>query len=291
LLLSTWDYGNTGSGGTLYGADQTINIAVNNVPVAPVAGNFLASVNEDTIGTVSGWNFTDANGDPAAGIVIKSGPSHGTLFVDVNSDNQLNAGEAVVLDTLISWNDAITAPKVKYLGNADFNGSDSLTYVVQDTTGLQGSTPAETGTVSMDVIAVNDAPVTLVPDPVTNPQSTPIGTSLTFSTANGNAITLGDVDAGTGTMWFRVIATNGTVSLSQTTDLTYFWRGTGTNDVRVSFDGTLASINAALNGMTFTPNAGFSGTASLLLSTWDYGNTGSGGTLYGADQTINIAVV
>ena len=78
--------------------------------------------------------------------------------MDANANNQIDAGEAVVINTAISWADAVTAPKVKYLGNANYNGSDSLTYVVKDTTGQQGSTPAETGTAAINVAAVNDAP-------------------------------------------------------------------------------------------------------------------------------------
>ena len=69
----------------------------------------------------------------------------------------------MVVNTAISWADAVTAPKIKYLGNSNYNGSDSLTYVVKDTTGQQGSTPAETGTVSLNVAAVNDAPGATVP--------------------------------------------------------------------------------------------------------------------------------
>ena len=136
----------------------TINVQTTVAPAAPVAGNFQVSVNEDTVVTLSAWNFTDANGDAAQSIAITNLPGHGTIFNDANGNNQIDAGEAVVVNTAISWADAVTAPKVKYLGAANFNGSDSLTYVVKDTTGLQGSTPAQTGTASISIAAVNDAP-------------------------------------------------------------------------------------------------------------------------------------
>ncbi len=42
----------------------------------------------------------------------------------------------------------------------------------------------------------------------------------------------------------------------------------------MTFTGTIASINTALNGMTFTPTTGFSGIAGVTITTNDQGNTG-----------------
>ena len=193
-----------------------------------------------------------------------------------------------MVNTSISWVDAVTAPKVKYLGNANFNGSDSLTYVVRDTTGQQGSTPTGTGTASISVAAVNDAPVTTTP----GVQSTAPGVPVIFSTANGDAISITDVDAGTSQIWCRMEATNGTLTLSQTAGLNFTGGvGDGTNDPVMSFNGTLAAINSALNGMRFTPNAGFTGVASFVVKTYDWGNTGAGGPLYGVDKVVSTTVL
>src|SRR5262249_8881118 len=51
-----------------------------------------------------------------------------------------------------------------------------------------------------------------------------------------------------------------------------------------SFQGTQADINAALNGLVFTPAAGFYGTTSLVITTNDLGNTGFGGALEDQDS-------
>jgi ELWxxDGT repeat protein len=282
ILVQTYDFGNTGSGGPLYGANQTvaINVQTTVAPAVPVAGNFQASVNEDAAVTLSGWNFTDANGDAAQSILVTNLPGSGTLFRDANANNQFDAGEAVVVNTEISWADAVTAPKVKYLGNANFNGSDSLTYVVKDVTGQQGSTPAETGTVTVNIAAVNDAPVATVPGAA----STAPGVPLVF-----NSISVSDVDAGSNQLWIGLEATHGTVSLSQITGLTITY-GTGVNDGLITFKGNVTDINAALQGLSFAPTAGFTGAASLKIMTYDFGNTGSGGALYGIDKIVNINV-
>ena len=57
----------------------------------------------------------------------------------------------------------------------------------------------------------------------------------------------------------------------------------------MTFTGTITDINAALDGLTFTPTADWNGTATLTLVTDDQGNTGSGGTLSDTD-TVEISV-
>ena len=65
--------------------------------------------------------------------------------------------------------------------------------------------------------------------------------------------------------------------------------GDGVDDATMTFTGTLGQINAALEGLTFTPTPGYLGSASLLIVTDDQGNTGSGGALNDSD-TIDISV-
>jgi len=63
----------------------------------------------------------------------------------------------------------------------------------------------------------------------------------------------------------------------------------GTADATMTFTGTIANINTALNGMTFTPNAGFNGAATLTIVSNDQGNTGTGGAKSDTD-VVNIQV-
>jgi hypothetical protein len=57
----------------------------------------------------------------------------------------------------------------------------------------------------------------------------------------------------------------------------------------VILTGTQATINAALNGLSFTPSANFSGSATLTISSIDLGNSGSGGPQSDTD-TVTITV-
>ena len=68
-----------------------------------------------------------------------------------------------------------------------------------------------------------------------------------------------------------------------------FTVGDGTDDATMTFTGTVADINAALEGLTYTPNGGYNGVDTLTITTDDQGNTGAGGALQDVD-TVNITV-
>jgi hypothetical protein len=78
------------------------------------------------------------------------------------------------------------------------------------------------------------------------------------------------------------------LTLGGTAGITFIG-GDGTDDGSVTFTGTLANVNAALNGLTFRAAPGFTGDASIRLTTDDLGNTGSGGEKSDTD-TISVSV-
>jgi sugar lactone lactonase YvrE len=119
-------------------------------------------------------------------------------------------------------------------------------------------------------LAVNTAPVNTVP----GAQSVDEDNTLVFSTGNGNAISVSDSDVGGADLKVTLSVNDGTLTLSQTTGLT-FSTGDGTADTTMTFTGTQANINAALEGMSFTPDADFNGAVTLTLTTNDQGNTGT----------------
>ena len=132
-------------------------------------------------------------------------------------------------------------------------------------------------------IAVNDAPVAAVPAT----QSVNENGTLTFSTINGNAITVSDVDGGNSTQLLTLSVNNGTLTLNGTTGLTLVSGNNGTGIMQYS--GTLANFNAALDGMVFTPTLNFSGPVNLNVIIDDQGNIGTGGALSDS-QSLPITV-
>jgi PKD repeat protein len=140
------------AGGTATG---TITLIVNPVNDPPVADDQAVTTDEDTaIGfTLSG---SDIEGDTLTfGIVTP--PAHGDVVC---------SGPALADCT--------------YLPDADANGPDALVFSVSD-----GNGGIDTGTVTFDVVPVNDAP-TASDQSVTTPEDTPMAITLTGSDVDGD---------------------------------------------------------------------------------------------------------
>src|SRR5437867_3813855 len=152
---------------------------------------------------------------------------------------------------------------------------------------LGGSLSRLSNQTNTPISPVNDPPVNTVP----SGQSTPEDTTLVFSSAGGNGVSVGDVDvnaSATGTMRVTLTATGGVLTLGGTGGLT-FSAGDGTADATMTFDGTLAAVNAALDGLSYAPAANFNGAGSVRIVTSDLGNSGTGGA-QGDDDTFAVAV-
>ncbi len=116
------------------------------------------------------------------------------------------------------------------------------------------------------VVGLASAPVNTVPGTQTTPEDTP----RVFSLANGNAITINDLDAGTNPLRVTLAVSSGTLTLGTTAGLT-FVTGDGTADATMTFTGTLVALNAALAGLTFAPAANQNGAVTLTITTNDQG--------------------
>src|SRR5439155_1266334 len=122
---------------------------------------------------------------------------------------------------------------------------------------------------------VNTAPATA---------STNEDTAKVFSAGGPGEISVSDVDLGSNALQVTLTATNGTITLASLTGLSFSFSdgngasaGDGTADTTMTFRGSLADVNAALDGLAYSPNANFNGSASLTITSNDRGFTGSGG--------------
>src|SRR5262249_8714498 len=111
---------------------------------------------------------------------------------------------------------------------------------------------------------------------VTVPGATSINQDVPviFSAANSNAISVTDLNAGTNADRLTLTAANGTIKLATTTGLHIIAGKNKSSYMTIS--GNLAHLNPALNGLTFTPAAGYLGDASLAFSLQNVGNGLSG---------------
>ena len=269
------DLGNTG-GGPL-SASRTVLINVTSVNDAPVGTDGTVTTSEETAHVFSVLEFgfadpKDSPGDLFQAVKIVTLPGGGTL---THNGVPVTPGDFVGVADILAG-DLVYTP----FGNANGAGYATLGFQVQDSGGTaDGGADLDSlvRTLTIDVNAVNDAPVNTVPSGA----STPLGTPLTFSSANGNAITVSDIDENGGGLGVTLTATNGTVTLATTAGLLGV---TGNGTGSVSFSGSTDDINGALDGLVLTPSAGFFGAGSLQIVTDDLGNTGSPGPLQAMDS-------
>jgi RHS repeat-associated protein len=141
--------------GLLASASATVSITVAAINDAPEANNQTVTTNED-IAVAVNLAGTDLDGDAISYQVVTQ-PSQGTLTG--------------------------VAPNLTYTPNANYNGVDSFTFIMND--GLVDSTIA---TVSITVNAINDAPVANNQSVTTN-EDAAVAVVLAATDADGDAIT------------------------------------------------------------------------------------------------------
>ncbi|NIV49750.1 MAG: hypothetical protein GWN46_24585, partial [Gammaproteobacteria bacterium] len=171
-----------------------------------------------------------------------------------------NTGGAFAIDAVTGQITVASSLPLDFETNPSFD----LIVEVTDSGGVTGS-----GTVTVNLNDLNDAPVNTVPIAQTTVEDTP----LEFSSTNGNLIAIDDIDAGVNPVEVTLSVGNGTLTLFGTTGLT-FSVGDGSADATMTFTGTVAAINAALDGMSYTPDPDWSGSDAVTLTTRDLGNTG-----------------
>ena len=283
LTLTASDLGNTGTGGTLTGSDTaTINIsAVNDAPTATITPATYAATEQVAL-TLKNTGLSISDVDAGAGsMTVTLSVTEGTLTVTAGGSGAVvtNSGTSSVtitgtvtqINNLLSTDGTST---VSYIDNTDTpSASATLTLQVNDNGNTGGGSLTNSDTATINITAVNDGPVLSIP----GSQSVSEDTNLVFSSANGNQISVSDADAGSGSLEVSLSMTNGTLTLSGTAGLTFVSGANGTGAMQ--FTGTLSNLNAALNGMVYSPPSNFQGAAGLGITVSDQGNTGSGGPL------------
>ncbi len=288
LQIVTSDQGSAGTGGTLTDSD-TITINVSGRPItAATLANLAYTENAAAVALDAGITVTDPDSNiTGATVSMTTNYVNGQDTLAVT--NQLgitgawNAGTGVLTlsgtTTPASYQTVMRT--ITYVNSSQdpATSNRNVNFVVSDAIGA-----GNTSTRQVAVTAVNDAPVNSVPAG----QSTNLNAPEVFSSGNGSLISVGDVDATT--VQVQLVSTNGATTLFGTMpgSLT-FSVGDGTADATMTFTGTIANVNTALNGLSFNPTTGFTGAASLQVVTSDLGATGTGGTLTDSD-TVAITV-
>ncbi|WP_338120474.1 type I secretion C-terminal target domain-containing protein [Aeromonas rivipollensis] len=297
-VFSDGNSGAQGSGGALSAAgDVTVNIvAVNDAPVNSVPTSI--SVTEDTATKLTGISVSDTDIGGSNLTVTLSIPGSSGALSALSAGGVTIGGSATAITltgTLTAINAFLANPAqgVTYTPVANATADVILTVTSSDggATGT-GSTQTDSDTVTLDLLAVNDAPVL-------NTAATPTGTAVAedavapaggvgtlvsslvdFNPPAGGNNNVSDVDSGpvTGIAVTAADAANGTW---------YYSLDGGTNWLLLGIPtGGAARLLAADvdNRLYFRPYADYDGSASITFRAWDQTAGTDGGI---ADTTVN----
>lgn len=291
---ATFTYTVTDQGGNSDTATVTINFTpVNDAPV--VSGPTSQTINEDTtrvFSNINGNQITIADVDAAAGLVtmtLNVGAGNGTLtlasLAGLTGVSGNNSNSVTATGTVGDLNLALDG--LSYTPALNVNGTVTLAITAND----NGNTPAPalqgSRNITLNLTAVNDAPVVELGGFVGTPDVVE-GDPLVLNSANNTLIQVSDVDAGTNPVVVTLNVTAGNLlHVNTTAGVTI-----GTNDTNnVTLTGTLAAINTALNGITYTPSATFGGNnESLTITINDQGNTGAVNNPLSDTESVTIIV-
>ncbi|RQP23189.1 DUF4347 domain-containing protein [Piscinibacter terrae] len=305
-LTSIQDSGGTANGGVdtaSLSVSATVAVAaVNDAPVVTASGGTTAfvegaNVTSTPVAIDGGLTVTDADNTTLSSATVSitgnfqsgqdvlaftntSAATYGNISASYASGTGvLTLTSSGASATLAQWQAALRA--VTYTNSSDTPNTATRTVSFTADDGIASSSAS---TQAVSVANANDAPVDSVPAA----QHVNQDATLLFNAGNGNLVSISDVDAGGGTVRVTLTVTNGLMTLSGTTGLV-FSVGSGTGDATMTFDGTISNINTALNGMSFSPTAGYNGSANLQITSNDLGLTGAGGAKTDTD-TIAITV-
>jgi VCBS repeat-containing protein len=189
-----------------------------------------------------------------------------------SSGNKINVlGNDIVLLGAVVNIGAVTPPAhgsvvinadktLSYTPTAGYSGSDSFIYTLRDGGGV--ALGSATVSINVNPITGGAQPTLTLPASVSLPEDS----SVLFSTGAGRSIVVADSDSALLRVTLSVPA--GTFSLASVTGLT-FTQGDGSNDSAMILQGSAANINAALNGLVYTPVADFNGSVNLGITVTD----------------------
>jgi hypothetical protein len=262
----------------------SVAITVNPPGPPTVTAPATIDVNENStllFSTAAGDGITLA--DSAAGSTVETltlSASDGSLALGSTSGLTSVSGNdspsITVSATLANLNAALNG--LVYTPNTSYSGADSLKITLTDPGDNLGGTAN---------VAITVSPFT--PPHITAPSSIAVteNSTLVFSTAQGNPISFTDSFAGSTPERLTLAATDGILTLATTSGLT-FSNGSSNGSTSITVIGTLTELNAAVNGLTYTPKTGFVGTDSLKISLLDTGDSLTGSAA--VDITINSLV-
>ncbi len=217
--------------------------------------------------------FSGSNAISVADSVAGSNPDTLTLTV---SEGTLTLGSTASLTIISGANDSpsitVTGKLINlnaalatltYTPNSGYTGMDSLTIAITDS----GDSLNASASVNL---TMNALPV------ITAPAAAATTENVALTLSGANAISMVDAAAGSNADSLTLSVSDGTLTLGSTSGLTFTAGANGTASMSVT--GTLSNLNAALVGLSYSPNVRFTGPDFLKVSIIDPGDSLSAST-------------
>ena len=276
----TWDTSTTNG--------DARDVQIDRVYLGPEATGWTATYTEN--GTPVGISdidaaVLDADGAIASATIVITNGFAGDVLSATGLPAGITASYNAATFTLTLTGNATPADYAAAIAAVRFSSTSdnpSTTARTINVTVNDGTVNSNTAVATINVIAVNDAPVNTLPGsfPMSEDGTLPL-----------TGLSVADPDAGGGTMTVTLSVASGSLTATTGGGVNVVGSGTGT----LTLTGTLANINAFLAGASrpsYTPVADFNGTVQLTMTTSDGGNSGTGGTLTDSDtSTITITAV
>ena len=294
LTLAVNDNGNTGGGALTSNDTATINItAVNDAPLATITPLSYSATEQTSLSLKSnGLSISDVDAG-AGSVTVTLSVVEGTLTVTAGgsgagvsgsgSSSVTITGTVAQINALLNTDGTST---VSYIDNSNTPAaSTTLTLAVNDNGNTGGGALASNDTATINITAVNDAPVI---DSVSGSVSTNQNTPVTLKAPTG---TVTDADAAASDVLLATLkVTHGTLTPAGSVPGVTIVPGQDGSNGTLSFTGTQAAITQAIEtGVIYTPTLNYTGPDQLKVTVDDQGHTGIGGAQT-ATATVDITV-
>ena len=298
LTLAINDNGNTGGAAQTGNASVAINItAVNDAPTVSVPGTHYSATEQVDL-SLKGTGLSVGDVDGGSGIeTVTLSVGEGILTADVgNSGISIVSGNSTsslqISGTIAQLNAFLGAGGTSTLVYNDNTNTPSanttLTLAINDGGNTGGGALTASAPITIDIAAVNDAPVASVP---AGPYSAIEQTTLDLK---NTGLSVNDVDSLGGIETATLSVTEGTLTVTAGNSGATV-SNSGTSSVTIT--GTTAQIDALLNtdassAVSYIDNTDNpSASATLTLAINDNGNTGAAAQTGNASVAINITAV
>jgi CSLREA domain-containing protein len=230
-------------------------------------------------------NVNESGTNASFGLVLASAPVADVVInLSTSQAGEVSLSTNVIVFTPLNWN---VTQFVTATGVQDYvsDGSQTINIITSNAVSTDANYDG------LDVVDVtvsnlevpNLAPMILAPSGFTATEDTTgnLGGSIT-------GLSINDPDAGNSVVSLTLTTSNGSFSLISIAGLT-FTVGNGSASNLMTFQGSVAAINNAINVISFTPDAQYFGNANFSITVDDLGNSGIGGAL-SASRFVPILV-